>query len=156
MTDIDISTDRGRLDLDTIHRFLSASYWSEGIPRDVVARSIRHSFCFGLYKDRRQIGFARVITDFTTFGYLSDVFVDPAEQGRGYGRRLIAAILNHEELRGLRRWHLVTRNAQPFYEELGFSRVVNPEGHMEIYHKPVYPGRGDEGRQQTAVNTDGP
>lgn len=142
MKDIDISTDRARLDLDYVHRFLAASYWAEGIPRNIVETSIRHSLCFGVYKDRQQIGFARVVTDYATFGYLADVFIDPREQRKGYGQRLITAVLAHEKLQGLRRWHLVTKDAQPFYETVSFTAVANPEGHMEKCRKPAYPKAG--------------
>ena len=138
MTDIEISTDKARLDSDYIHGFLKASYWAEGIPKEMVEKSIKHSFCFGVYKNKKQIGFARVITDYTTFAYLADVFIDPQEQKKGYGEKLITAVLKHEKLKRLRRWHLITRDAQNFYQRLEFSLVANPEGHMEKYKKPEY------------------
>src|SRR5262249_10234047 len=78
-----ISTDQGRIDLLAVHRFLAGSYWASGVPLEVVARSIRGSLCFGVYRGRRQVGFARVISDGATFAYLADVFVLPAERGRG-------------------------------------------------------------------------
>ena len=138
MTDIEISTDKARLDSDYIYGFLKTSYWAEGIPKEMVEKSIKHSFCFGVYKHTKQIGFARVITDYTTFAYLADVFIDPQEQNKGYGKILIAEVLKHEKLKGLRRWHLITRDAQDFYQKLEFSLVANPEGHMEKYNKPNY------------------
>lgn len=140
MPHIVISTDKAKLDLGYIHGFLTTSYWAEGIPRSVVARSIAHSLCFGLYKHARQIGFARVVTDYATFAYLADVFVDPDEQHQGYGSRLLAAVLSHADLQGLRRWHLVTKDAQPFYRQMAFSVVARPENHMEKYAQPDYGG----------------
>lgn len=137
-TEIEVSTDQARLDLDYIHGYLTRSYWAAGIPKHLVARSMRHSLCFGLYRGPQQIGFARVVTDYATFAYLADVFVDPQEQHKGYGRRFIAAVLDHERLQGLRRWHLVTKDAQAFYRKLAFSAVANPEGHMEKYTPPAY------------------
>ena len=70
-----ISTDRRRLSLDVVHDFLTNCYWAKGISREIVARSIEHSLCFGIYDDRTQVGFARVISDFATIAYLGDIFV---------------------------------------------------------------------------------
>lgn len=131
-----IATDKAKLDLDDIHRYLATSYWARGIPRGVVERSIANSLCFGLYEKKRQIGFARVVTDYATFAYLADVCVDPAEQRQGYGTRLLAAVLNHADLQGLRRWHLVTRDAQPFYRQMAFAVVARADHHMERHDRP--------------------
>jgi len=141
MDHIEITSDFSRLDLDYIHRFLQKTYWAEGIPRDVVVRSIENSYCFGIFKSGRQIGFARVVTDYTTFAYLADVFIDHAEQRKGYGRMLVGRILDDERLKNLRRWHLITKDAQNFYKSLSFSEVANPEGHLEKYRKPDYRDR---------------
>lgn len=141
-----ISTDRSLLDLDVIHDFLSHCYWAEGIPRAVVARSLEHSLCFGLYcqppgAGAQQAGFARVISDFATFAYLGDVFILPEHRNRGLGKWLMESILQHPELQGLRRWSLVTRDAHRLYSELGFHALKSPERHMEIHRPDVY-GRG--------------
>jgi N-acetylglutamate synthase-like GNAT family acetyltransferase len=135
---IEISSDKEKLDLDFIHDFLEKSYWAAKFPKDIVKKSIENSFCFGIYRNRKQIGFARVVTDFTTFGYLSDVFITPSEQKKGLGKRLIEQVLDCDELRSLRRWHLITKDAQTFYRDHGFTAVANPEGHMELRNKPDY------------------
>jgi GNAT superfamily N-acetyltransferase len=123
MTDpvIEVSTDRSRLDLGFIHAFLAASHWAKDIPFATLARAIDHSVPFGLYKDGRQIGFARVVTDHATFAYLADVFVTPGERGKGYGKRFVDAVLAHPELQGMRRWLLGTRDAAGLYKQLGFT-----------------------------------
>ncbi|HWW60155.1 MAG TPA: GNAT family N-acetyltransferase, partial [Thermoanaerobaculia bacterium] len=119
---IEITTDRARLDVDFIHRWLSEeAYWSRGIPRELVARAIAGSLCFGVFDDGRQIGFARVITDYATFGYLADVFVVESHRGRGVAKQIMAAVMAHPELQGLRRWHLVTRDAHALYAAFGWT-----------------------------------
>ena len=126
-----ISTDRRRLDLDAIHGFLVRSYWAEGIPRAVVARSIDHSLCFGLYEDDRQIGFARAITDEAVVAFLSDGFVLEPWRGRGLGKWLVETIVSVPELQGLRRWMLVTNDAHGLYRRVGFAPPAHPERLME-------------------------
>jgi GNAT superfamily N-acetyltransferase len=124
MPEYTISTDRARLDLDTIHRFLATeAYWSPGVARDVVERSIENSLCFGVYDGDEQVGFARVVTDGATFGWLADVFVVSGHRGRGLGKRLVAEILEHPELRGMRRWMLGTADAHELYRRFGFSEL---------------------------------
>lgn len=133
-TDYEVSTDPSRLDVDVIHRFLSQeSYWSRGISRDAVVRSIRHSLCFGVYLGAAQVGFARVVTDYTTFGLLADVFILPAHRGLGLSKRLMACIVAHEELKGLRRLTLRTSDAQELYRQFGFQEITDPERCMEIF-----------------------
>lgn len=134
-----ISTDPARLDLDTVHRFLTRSYWARGIPREVVERAVRHSLCFGAYEGGRQVGFARVISDRATYAYVSDVFVLPSHRGRSIGRRLMAAIMAHSELQGLRRWGLFTRDAHGLYRQFGFGPARHPERLMEIFTDPYAP-----------------
>ncbi len=129
--DLLVSTDPARLDLDVIHGFLSQSYWARGIPRRVVERSIAHSLCFGAYRDGRQVGFARVISDRATYAYVADVFVLPSDRGRGVGKRLMAAMVAHPELQGLRRWTLFTRDAHELYRQYGFGAARYPERLME-------------------------
>lgn len=138
---IEISTSRERMDLALIHRFLSGdSYWASGIPLDVVERSLDHSLCFGAFEDGAQVGFARVITDYATFGYLADVFVLPSHRGRGVSKQLMAAVVAHPKLQGLRRWHLVTRDAHPLYRQFGFESLDAPERHMQRVVKNAYGG----------------
>jgi GNAT superfamily N-acetyltransferase len=135
----EISTDFARLQLDVVHGFLTTSYWSAGIPRETVERAARHSLAFGVYETagdgeaggaERQVGYARVITDRTTFAYLADVFVLESHRGRGLARWLMEVILAHPELQGLRRWMLVTRDAHGLYERVGFAPPLNPQGIM--------------------------
>jgi GNAT superfamily N-acetyltransferase len=133
-----ISTDPARIELDVVHGFLTASYWAEGIPREVVRRSIEHSLCFGLYQEDRQIGFARVITDRATFAYLGDVFVLEAFSGRGLARWLLEVVQAHPELQGLRRWVLLTRDAHALYRQAGWSALAAPDRYMERWFKDVY------------------
>jgi GNAT superfamily N-acetyltransferase len=119
-----ISTDPARLDIDAIHAYLTISYWAAGISRTTVAQSLRHSTGYGLYApDGAQVGFTRVITDWTTFAYLCDVYVLEAHGRRGLGVWLIETVLATPELRGIRRIALTTRDAHGLYEKFGFTRT---------------------------------
>ena len=131
----EISTDRNRLDVALIHEFLRSSYWAQGIPRAVVERSIQHSLCFGAYLDGRQVGFARVISDFAAIAHVADVFVVPEHRGRGISKLLMRAIVEHPDLQGLRRMLLVTRDAHGLYAQFGFQPLTHPEHFMTV-HKP--------------------
>ena len=134
-----ISTDPARLDLDVIHGFLTNCYWSKGIPREVVARSIEHSLCFGVYDGSgAQVGFARVISDFATVAYLGDVFMLESHRGRGLSKWLMESITQHPALQGLRRWILLTRDAHGLYTKFGFTPVKAPERYMELHDPSVY------------------
>ena len=133
-----VSDDPARLDMEVIHGFLSNAYWSQGIPREVVERALRNSLCFGLYDGDRQVGFARVVTDRATFAYLADVYVLEGHRGRGLSRRLVAALLDHAELHGLRRLMLVTRDAHGVYGKFGFAPLAHPERVMELHRPDVY------------------
>jgi len=133
-----ISTDKGRLDVAVIHGFLTMSYWAAGVPMDVVKRSIEHSLAFGVYKEDQQVGFARVITDYTTFAYLGDVFILEPFRGRGLSKWLMEVIVGHPELQGLRRWVLLTRDAHGLYRQVGFTELSNPERYMEMHFPDVY------------------
>ncbi len=144
--ELSITTDMSRLDLDTIHGFLSrSSYWAAGIPREVVARALRHSTCFGAFDGERQVGFARVISDHATFAYVCDVFVLDSHRGRGVGKQLMAAIKSHPDLQGLRRWVLFTRDAHGLYRQYGFKEARHPERLMEIQSDPYAAASGKEG-----------
>ena len=137
----EVSTDPARLDVDLIHRFLSQdSYWARGRPRDVVVRSIRNSLCFGAYAGGRQVGFARVGTDYAVYAYLMDVFVVPEHRGRGVSKLLMNAVITHPRLQGMRRWLLGTNDAHGLYEQFGFRSLEHPERWMEIVDPEVYSG----------------
>ena len=127
-----ISTDPARLDVDTITEMLARSYWATGRKREVVERSVKHSLVFGIYDDRRQVGLARIISDYTTFAYLSDVFIHEDYRGNGVGKWLIETILAHPDLQGLRRWMLATKDAHGLYAQFGFGPLNNVERWMEI------------------------
>jgi GNAT superfamily N-acetyltransferase len=133
-----ISSDPGLLNLDVIHGFISESYWAKGIPKALVERTIRNSLCWGVYHRGAQVGFARVVSDRATFAYLCDVFISGEHRGRGLSKALVAAILAHPDLQGLRRWMLVTADAQSLYEQFGFKVVPEPERHMEIHRPGMY------------------
>lgn len=136
---LEISDDKGRLDVPLIHRFLSEqAYWSLGIPFSTVQRAINHSLSFGGYLAGQQVAFARVITDRATFGYLADVFVLPEHRGQGHGKALIAAVLAHPELQGLRRLSLATADAHELYAGFGFVPPARPESLMEIHDPEIY------------------
>ena len=141
--DLTITTDRSRLDLDVVHRFLAASYWAAGIPREVVERAVRHSLCFGAFEGQAQVGFARVVSDYATYAYVSDVFVLPSHRGRGVGKRIMAAIVDHPDLQGLRRWTLFTRDAHGLYRQYGFGEPRFPERLMEILGPPYVTSAAD-------------
>jgi N-acetylglutamate synthase-like GNAT family acetyltransferase len=128
---ISISSEQSRMDVAAIHAFLSQdAYWAKNIPRELIERAIEHSLCFGAFDSERQVGFARVITDYATFAYLADVFVIESHRGRGIGKQIMDAIANHPALQGLRRWHLVTRDAHALYAHYGFTPIDAPERHM--------------------------
>jgi GNAT superfamily N-acetyltransferase len=134
-----VSTDRARLDLDVIYAFLTNCYWAKGIPRDVVAKSIDHALCFGIYDGAgAQVGFARVVSDFATVAYLGDVFVLESHRGRGLSKWMMECIMQHPSLQGLRRWILLTRDAHGLYSQFGFTSVESPQKWMELHRRDVY------------------
>lgn len=129
---IEISTDRSRLDIAYIHRYLSEEcYWSIGRSRAVVEKSIANSLCFGMYDGDRQMGFARVVTDYATFAWLCDVFVDAAYRGRGLGKQLVQNVAAHPDLQGMRNFILATRDAHELYRQYGgFEALAAPDRWM--------------------------
>jgi len=133
-----VSTDKSRLDVSLIHAFLSHAYWAQNRPMAVVRKSIEHSLCFGVYEGDRQIGFARVISDYATFAYLDDVFILEGYRGRGLARWLVECVRRHPELQGLWRFALTTRDAHGLYAKVGFKPLLRPERFMEILDPDVY------------------
>ena len=134
-----ISDDPASLDRGLIHRFLSEqSYWAQRVPREVVETSIDNSLCFGIYRDGKQVGFARAISDFATFAWLADVFIVDAQRGRGLSKQLVEAVLAHPRLQGLRRFMLATLDAHGLYEQFEFKPVKDVERFMEIYRPNTY------------------
>ncbi len=134
----DISTDPARLQLPAIHAYLTRSYWSPGIPQDVVARAIANSLCFGVYLGEEQVGFARVVTDKASFAYLADVYVLEAHRGQGLSKRLVETIQAHPDLQGLRRFLLATRDAHGLYAQFGFMPLARPQTMMEMRTPPAW------------------
>ncbi len=131
-----ISTDPSRLDLDAIVDMLSRAYWAKGRTREMIARYLQHSLVFGLYAGTRQIGLARIVSDYTTFAWLCDVIIHEDYRGLGLGKWLMQAVTGHPDLQGLRRFVLITRDAHKLYEQFGFKPLQNPPGWMEIF-KPA-------------------
>ncbi|MBK8913186.1 MAG: GNAT family N-acetyltransferase [Phycisphaerales bacterium] len=135
-----VSTDTTRLDADVVHDFLRRTAWAAGIPRETVLRSLCGALCFGLYDGERQIGVARVITDRSTYAYLSDVFIEEPARGRGLAAWLMECILAHPELQGLRRFVLSTMDAHGLYARFGFGPPRHPDRYMEILNEGIYRG----------------
>lgn len=134
-----ITTDKTKMDIALIHDFLSLhSHWSRGIPFETVKRSVEHSLNFGLFHHEKQIGFARIITDYATIAYLGDVFILPEYRGQGLSVWLIDTVMSYPELQGLRRWILLTSDAHGLYEKTGWKRVAKPELYMEWHDPEVY------------------
>jgi GNAT superfamily N-acetyltransferase len=125
-----ISTEPARLDLDAIYGYLSRSYWAAGRPREMVARSLRNSLCFGLYHGDAQAGLARVVSDYATFAWLADVFVLEEHRGQGLAKWLIGNVVAHPELAGVPRFLLATRDAHGLYSQFGFAPLPTPERMM--------------------------
>jgi N-acetylglutamate synthase-like GNAT family acetyltransferase len=134
-----ISTDKSKMDIVAIHDFLSKhSGWSDNIPIDKVKTSIENSLNFGLFDQGKQIGFARVISDFSTIAYLGDIYVLENYRGKGLSKKLMDAIINHPNLQNLRRWILLTSTADWLYEKYGFKKIPKPELYMELFDPNVY------------------
>ena len=138
MNTYDISTDPTRLQPAAIHAYLTRSYWSPGIPQEVVEHAIANSLCFGIYLGQVQVGFARVVTDKATFAYLADVYVLEEHRGQGLSKRLVQTILAHPELQGLRRFLLATRDAHGLYAQFGFVPPARPQTLMELRLQPAW------------------
>ncbi len=116
------STDKSKLNIEYIHHFLSKeSYWAKNIPMDIVKASIEGSLCFGVYENNKQIGFARVITDYATFGYLADVFIEKDYRGKGLSKELMRFIMEQDVIKNLRRFMLATLDAHGLYAQFGFE-----------------------------------
>ncbi len=133
-----ISTDNSLLQLNTIHSVLKESYWAKNIPLEILKRSIDNSLCFGVYIEKDQIGFCRVITDKATFAYLADVFITDEHKGKGYSKQLMNEVMGHPELQGLRKFLLGTADAHELYKKYGFKELAMPERMMEISVKDIY------------------
>ena len=144
-----ISTDKSRLNISYVHEYLSnESYWAAGIPIHIVEKSIENSICFGIYKNNTQVGFARLITDEATFGYLADVFVDKDYRGRGLSKWLMKIIIDLPFVSHLRGLMLATKDAHSLYEQFGFTPLDAPERYMRIQRSNVYELMKDDQKRQ--------
>jgi len=130
--------DAGRIDVDVVHGFLSTSYWATGIPREVVERSIAGSLNLGVYDgEGAMVAFARAVTDRATFAWIADVFVVPSSRGRGLGRFVVSTLLEHPDLKGVRRLMLATADAHELYRSYGFGELADPSRMMVVSHDPA-------------------
>lgn len=133
------SDDSNLVHTESVHRYLSEeSYWAKGIPFETVQRSIANSLCFGVYKDGKQIAFARWVTDKATFAYLCDVYVEKEFRGQGISKKLMSLMMFHPDLQGMRGYHLGTLDAHGLYAQFGFKPLQAPERRMEILVKDIY------------------
>lgn len=134
----DLTDNQSRIDPVAAHAYLTGSYWAEGIPLTTVARSIEGSFCIAVFHKDVQIGFARIVSDFATFAYLADVYVLEAHRGRGVAQSMLAYLVGHPRLQGLRRWALFTKDAQPLYARFGWAQYATPERMMTRDSPDIY------------------
>ena len=134
-----ITTDKTRLNIACIHDFLAnQSYWSKNMPIETLKMAIDNSLNFGLFENDKQIGYARVISDFATIAYLGDVFIDPLYRGKGLSKWLMEQVMNHPKLQGLRRWILLTADAHELYKKFGWKEPAKPQNYMELFNPLVY------------------
>lgn len=135
-----ISTDPSRLDVDAIVDMLTRAYWAKGRPRERTKRALSNSLVFGLYDGDKQIGIARIVSDYAVFAYLCDVFIHEDYRSRGLGKWLMETVKLHPDLQGLRRFLLATHDAHDLYKQYGWMLLENPHNWMEILHR--YPSEG--------------
>jgi GNAT superfamily N-acetyltransferase len=133
-----ISTNKKKLNLRLIHNFLKNSYWAKDIPYEIVLKAVKHSLCFGVYDGKKQIGFARVLTDYARFAHIHDVFIIEKYRGQDLSKWLIKTILSHKDLQNLKKWMLATRDAHSLYKKFGFTPIRHPEKLMEILNIDTY------------------
>lgn len=134
-----VSTDRNELDFDVIYQFISQSYWAKGIPKSTMQKALDHSLCFGVFSaEQQQVGFARLITDYATFAYLSDVFIVDQYRGRGLSKFLIETVVSHPDVQGLRRMMLATSDAHGLYAQYGFKPIEQAQTFMQVWQPNIY------------------
>lgn len=144
-----VSDDPARIDVEAVHAYLRRAYWSKDIPLQLVQRAIAASLCIGVYApDGAQVGFCRLVTDYAIFCYVSDVYVLEGHRGRGLSKAMMKMALEHPRLQGLRRWSLVTHDAQALYAKFGFRPVAHPERHMERVDLQIYSHARAAGREE--------
>jgi len=131
MDDVIISDDKTKLDIELIHNFLTTSYWAVGRTIEEVKNSIEHSICFGVYIDGKQIGFARIVTDYTVIAYLMDVIILEEYRGKGFSKLLLKRIFEDDRFKSIKKWLLATKDAHSLYTQFGFGEIKNPDRLME-------------------------
>jgi len=129
-----ISTDPAKLDIDAIADMLTRAYWAQGRTPEMIARYVRHSLVFGIYRDDKQVGLARVVSDYTTFAWLCDVFIHEDHRSHGLGKWLMETVHAHPDLQGLRRWLLATKDAHGLYRQFGWTQLDQPERWMNKFN----------------------
>ena len=132
-----ISTEKEKLDVQMIHHYLyTSAHWAVGRPMSVVRKSIENSLCFGVYDDDKQVGFARIVSDSATVGWICDMFILPSHQGTGLGRWLVESMMEHPDIKGLRRILLNTRDAHDLYiKYAGFRSLLKAESWLERFNE---------------------
>lgn len=130
--------DQALIDPVAAHAFLTRSYWAEGISLEKVEQAIRNSLCVAVRHDGQQVGMARVVTDYVAIAYLNDVHVTEAHRGKGLSRAMVAHLQAHPDLQGVRRWMLLTADAQGLYTKLGWRPAAQPEWVMERLFVDAY------------------
>lgn len=141
--DYRITTDKNEMDIDAVHHYLSRSYWAENVPKSVVTTAVENSLCFAVFVaeasgDERQVGFARMITDYASFAYLADVYILEEHRGKGLSKAMMKKIIQHPQLQGLRRMMLATRDAHGLYEQFGFTALTDQKMFMQLWKPDVY------------------
>lgn len=132
MNEIEISTDKNRLDINFINEFISNSYWAKGRTIETMQTCIDNSLNFGVYLQDRQVGFARVVTDFGQFAYIMDLFIEEKHRRKGYSKELMKYIIEFDKLKNVKVWRLATSDAHDLYKKFGFNALANPENLMEL------------------------
>ncbi|QHH96357.1 GNAT family N-acetyltransferase [Acinetobacter dispersus] len=138
MDEIRITLNKNEMDINVVHQFLRNTYWSKGIPKTAVQSAIENSLCVGLMRNNQIIGFGRAITDYATFAYLADIFVEAPFRGKGYSELIVNALLDQCDSKGLRRILLATADAHGLYRKFGFTYLAKPENFMEINQPNIY------------------
>lgn len=133
------------MQIETIHSLLKEAYWCKGIPKTTLQAAIDGSLCFGVYQGLRQVAFARVVTDKATFAWLCDVIVNEKDRGQGISKALVKFIVEHPDLKGLRRICLATKDAHELYAKFNFKVTETPQNWMEIKDNDIYL-RGEIGK----------
>lgn len=133
MEDLIITSDKDRLDIAYITDFIAQTYWAKDRTMENMRTCIENSLNFGVFLDGKQIGYARVVTDYYQFAYLMDVFIDEKYRGKGYSKMLMKHILECETLKKIKVWRLATADAHELYRQFGFTELSKPENMMELF-----------------------